>query len=51
MERTKLQELKKWYANKRRKPLVIWGARQVGKTYLVKDLFAEKEFKDHVYID
>lgn len=51
MERTKLQELKKWYANKRRKPLVIWGARQVGKTYLVKDLFAEKEFKDYVYID
>ena len=51
MERKKLQELKKWYANKRRKPLVIWGARQVGKTYLVKDLFAEKEFKDYVYID
>ena len=51
MERAKLQELKKWYANKRRKPLVIWGARQVGKTYLVKDLFAKKEFKDYVYID
>ena len=51
MERIKLQELKKWYSKKRRKPLVIWGARQVGKTYLVKDLFAEKEFKDFVYID
>lgn len=51
MERTKLQELKKWYTKKRRKPLVVWGARQVGKTYLVKKLFAEQEFKDYVYID
>ncbi len=51
MERTKLEELKAWYAKKRRKPLVVWGARQVGKTYLVKRLFAEREFKDYVYID
>ncbi len=50
MERTKLNELKCWYA-KNRKPLVVWGARQVGKTYLVKDLFAKKEFKNFVYID
>ena len=51
MERIQLQELKKWYHKKRRKPLVVWGARQVGKTYLVKDLFAKREFKDYVYID
>lgn len=51
MERIALQELKNWYTKKRRKPLVIWGARQVGKTYLVKDLFAEREFDDFVYID
>ena len=51
MERIALQELKKWYISKRRKPLVIWGARQVGKTYLVKDLFAGREFDDFVYID
>lgn len=51
MERTKLSELKQWYAKKRRKPLVVWGARQVGKTYLVKELFAEREFNDYVYID
>lgn len=52
MERTKLQELKEWYNKKRRKPLVVWGARQVGKTYLVKTLFAEKQFKNNfVYID
>lgn len=29
MERLKLQELTNWYKKKRRKPLVIWGARQV----------------------
>ena len=51
MERIKTAELKEWYKSKRRKPLVVWGARQVGKTYLVKTLFAEKEFKDYVYID
>ena len=52
MERIKLQELKDWYNKKRRKPLVVWGARQVGKTYLVKTLFAEREFKNNfVYID
>ena len=52
MERIKLQELKDWYNKKRRKPLVVWGARQVGKTYLVKTLFAEKEFANNfVYID
>lgn len=51
MERIALSELKKWYTKSRRKPLVVWGARQVGKTYLVKNLFAEKEFSDYVYID
>ena len=51
MERIALEELKKWYAKKRRKPLVVWGARQVGKTYLVKELFAKREFEDFVYID
>ena len=51
MERTKLKDLLLWYKNKRRKPLIVWGARQVGKTYLVKDLFAKKYFKDYIYID
>ena len=52
MERIKLQEIKEWYHKKRRKPLVVWGARQVGKTYLVKTLFAEKYFKNnYIYID
>ena len=53
MERLKLTELISWYYSKRRKPLVVWGARQVGKSYLVKNLFAEDKnlFDDYVYID
>ena len=51
MERLKLRELETWLKSPRRKPLLVWGARQVGKTYLVKELFAKRYFKDYVYID
>ena len=52
MERNALQKLIAWNHNKRRKPLIVWGARQVGKTYLVKDMFAETYYKDnYIYID
>lgn len=52
MERNALQNLIDWHNNKRRKPLIVWGARQVGKTYLVKDIFAEKFCKgNYIYID
>lgn len=51
MERIALNELLNWYTKQHRKPLVVWGARQVGKTYLVKELFAKRHFKDYVYID
>lgn len=51
MERKKIEELEKWLKSPRRKPLIVWGARQVGKTYLVKELFAKRYFKDFVYID
>lgn len=52
MERLAMQNLIAWTQNKKRKPLIVWGARQVGKTYLVKDLFAEKYYKDnYIYID
>ena len=52
MKRNALQELLKWKDNERRKPLIVWGARQVGKTYLVRDIFAENCYKDnYVYID
>ena len=31
---------------------MVWGARQVGKTYLIKDIFAETYYKDnYIYID
>ena len=36
LERTAEKYLKKWYLKKRRKPLVFRGARQVGKSTLVK---------------
>ena len=44
MERIAIEKLKKWNDSKRRKPLIVWGARQVGKTYLIKDIFANRIF-------
>ncbi|MGN1146432.1 MAG: ATP-binding protein [Acetatifactor sp.] len=52
MERNATQKLIEWNNNKRKKPLIVWGARQVGKTYLIKDIFAETYYKDnYIYID
>ncbi len=52
MERKAIAELESWLNNKRRKPLIVWGARQVGKTYLVLQLFAKERFKDSfIYVD
>ena len=52
MERTYLAKIVEWYRKKEhRKPLLIWGARQIGKSYLIKNLFADKYLKDYVYID
>ena len=45
MERIALQKLTDWNSSKRKKPLIVWGARQVGKTYLVLELFAKKKMK------
>jgi hypothetical protein len=47
--RNLLADLRKWAEKKRRKPLVIRGARQVGKTTLVKE-FA-KEFDEFVMLN
>jgi predicted AAA+ superfamily ATPase len=38
MDRTRLEDLKEWLRATDRKPLVIRGARQVGKTWLVRQL-------------
>ena len=52
MERIALQKLIDWNSNKRKKPLIVWGARQVGKTYLVLEIFAKTYYKDnYIYID
>ena len=48
MERLILQELKQWKEAKNRKPLILNGARQVGKTWLLKE-FARKEYKKEAY--
>ncbi len=52
MERNATRKLIEWNNNKRKKPLIVWGARQVGKTYLIKDIFAETYYKNnYIYID
>ena len=45
-----MQELITWKNKKNRKPLLIYGARQVGKTYLVKE-FGKTYFKDIIYVN
>ena len=37
MKRYAMQKLQDWKASKRRKPLVLLGARQVGKTWLLEE--------------
>jgi len=50
MKRLIEQELVKWKKSTRRKPLVLRGARQVGKTWLVEQVLA-KDFEGLVKID
>ena len=50
MYRTAMEKLYRWKENKRRKPLIIEGARQVGKTWLMKE-FGNKAYADTVYIN
>lgn len=50
MERKLYSELLNWKTKKEHKPLLLTGARQVGKTYLLKD-FAKREFPDTVYLN
>ncbi len=46
MERLAYQQLVSWKTSIRRKPLLLQGARQVGKSYLLES-FGQKEFKNH----
>lgn len=51
MERDCYKNILKWQNSRRRKPLVLFGARQVGKTWLMKE-FAEHEFhENHVIVN
>ncbi|MDE6826654.1 MAG: ATP-binding protein [Paramuribaculum sp.] len=50
MKRSAIKDLVKWKESPRRKPLIIEGARQVGKTWLVKE-FAAKYYKNLAYIN
>lgn len=50
MYRIAIEKLYKWKNSKRRKPLIIEGARQVGKTWLMKD-FGKQAYADTVYIN
>ena len=50
MYRTAIENLFKWKESKYRKPLIIEGARQVGKTWLMKE-FGKQAYKDTVYIN
>ena len=49
MERTLLKELAKWKTSARRKPLLLRGARQVGKTWLLKE-FGARHFQNCAYV-
>lgn len=50
MYRIAIEKLYKWKNSKRRKPLIIEGARQVGKTWLMKE-FGKQAYSDTVYIN
>ena len=50
MYRIAMEKLFQWKQSKRRKPMIIEGARQVGKTWLMKE-FGRQAYEDTVYIN
>ena len=50
MEREILNDLVEWKNSKKRKPLIIHGARQVGKTYIIKE-FGKKYYDNLIYVN
>jgi predicted AAA+ superfamily ATPase len=50
MQRAIMAELIRWKNSPRRKPLIIEGARQVGKTWLMKE-FGRVEYRDLIYVN
>ena len=50
MYRIAMETLLKWKQSKRRKPLIMEGARQVGKTWLMKE-FGRQAYANTIYIN
>ncbi|MDR1418726.1 MAG: ATP-binding protein [Endomicrobium sp.] len=50
MKRAAYSSLLEWKKSSSRKPLVLYGSRQVGKTWLLQD-FGRKEYKNTVYLN
>lgn len=50
MDREKLNDLIAWKNNPMRKPLIVRGARQVGKTWLIKE-FGRTQYRQCVYVN
>lgn len=50
MHRNKMSELVEWKNSEERKPLIIRGARQVGKTWLMKE-FGKLHYENYVYFN
>lgn len=50
MRRIDIEKLERWKGSSRRKPLIVEGARQVGKTWLVKE-FARQNYKNIAYVN
>jgi len=50
MKRTLYRDLLYWKESNNRKPLLLQGARQVGKTYLINE-FAHNEYSDYIYLN
>jgi hypothetical protein len=44
------KDLKRWKAKAKKKPLLLMGARQIGKTTTLKE-FGSKEYDEHVYLN
>ncbi len=51
MERKIIRDLIKWKNSPTRKPLILEGARQVGKTYVLQELFAKREYENIAYLN
>ena len=50
MHRLILEQLSKWKQKEKKKPLLIYGARQVGKSWIMEE-FGRTQFKDFIHLN